>query len=381
MKLEETKSFRQFLRAMLRIGAIGFGGGSALIPVIEREIVDKQKLDEKANIDKDVIVASITPGALPVEVAAAIGSRGFGKKGMVGGAVMIALPGTLLSILLVTILSVFQEQIISIVNIVSLLVSVYIIYLLFSYLRNILKEYGADSKKRKYKTLLLMLGVYALSFWFSTIQVLAAAFLAVFFIGGYHKKDTGKDRHGCGKQPQRANWHQIFTDVGAWLCFFLLLTLPAVFAHRAALPFIGEGVLSAWASFGGGDAYLTIADGFFVANGAVTQQQYYSHIVPVVNMLPGSILCKTLSAVGYYIGWNLSGSAGISLLFALAGFGCSVAASCSFFMVVHHLYDYFIKMRFFQVVRRWIRPIIGGLLIKVMVTLCYQNILLLQGLF
>lgn len=67
---------------MGKIGCIGFGGGSALIPVIEEEIVKKQKLDTRENLDKDIIVASITPGALPVEIAASVGKRNFGRAGM-----------------------------------------------------------------------------------------------------------------------------------------------------------------------------------------------------------------------------------------------------------------------------------------------------------
>ena len=54
------KKFRRFLRSMFYIGCIGFGGGSALIPIIEQEIAEKQGLDAKQNIDKDVVVASIT---------------------------------------------------------------------------------------------------------------------------------------------------------------------------------------------------------------------------------------------------------------------------------------------------------------------------------
>ena len=71
----EVSRSGQFIRSMFRIGCIGFGGGSALIPVIEKEIVERQGIDTKQNIDKDVIVASITPGALPVEIAASIGRQ------------------------------------------------------------------------------------------------------------------------------------------------------------------------------------------------------------------------------------------------------------------------------------------------------------------
>ena len=126
------KKFRRFLQSMFYIGCIGFGGGSALIPIIEQEIAEKQGLDAKQNIDKDVVVASITPGALPVEIAASIGRRGFGRQGMIAGAVMMALPGTVLTVLLVTILSVFQEQILNVVQMVSVVVSAFIIYMLMA---------------------------------------------------------------------------------------------------------------------------------------------------------------------------------------------------------------------------------------------------------
>ena len=105
----------------------------------------------------------------------------------------------------------------------------------------------------------------------------------------------------------------------------------------------------------------------------VTSQQYYNHIVPAVNVLPGSILCKTLAAVGYYMGWNLTGNFMVGILFSIAGFACSVAASCSFFMLAYHLYDYLTTLQVFRIIRKWIRPIIGGLLMKIMVLLCWQS--------
>lgn len=370
--------YRRFLRAMFRIGCVGFGGGSALIPVIERELVDRQGLDQKERIDRDAVVASVTPGALPVEIAAAVGRRGFGAKGMVGGAVMMALPGAMLAILLVTFLSVFQERIFLLVNVISIAASVYIIRLLLSCLRGIMEEYGADSKKRKYQTLLLMTGVCVLSFWFSTIAVLVMAFAGVFLISGCRSRGSSVQTVGVKRGGNR---RAIRKDVCVWAVFLLLLTMPAMLANPQAAEFFGKGILSVWTSFGGGDAYLTIAEGFFVESQAVSAHQYYSCIVPAVNILPGSILCKTLSAVGYYVGWNLSGSVAEGLLFAMGGFGCSIAASCALFIVVWHLYDYLDGLRFFQVVRRWIRPMIGGLLIKVMIKLISQNLTLIQSFF
>ena len=86
-------SLKQFLLSMVKVGCIGFGGGSALIPVIEDEIITRQQLDTKENYDQDVVVASITPGALPVELAASLGKRNFGSRGMLLAALSMALPG------------------------------------------------------------------------------------------------------------------------------------------------------------------------------------------------------------------------------------------------------------------------------------------------
>ena len=74
-----TELFSTFLLNILKIGCLGFGGGSALIPIFEDVFVGENKLDTKENFDKDIIVASLTPGALPIEIASSIGKRNFGN--------------------------------------------------------------------------------------------------------------------------------------------------------------------------------------------------------------------------------------------------------------------------------------------------------------
>lgn len=91
--------------SMLRIGTIGFGGGNALIPVIEKEVVENGKLVTKREYDEDVVAACITPGALPVEIAAGIGQRLGGPAGMLVAASMMALPGALFTVLILAVLT------------------------------------------------------------------------------------------------------------------------------------------------------------------------------------------------------------------------------------------------------------------------------------
>ena len=58
---------------MFKIGCVGFGGGTALIPIIEEEVVDKAGIITEEEYNKEVMIASLTPGALPFELAGGLG--------------------------------------------------------------------------------------------------------------------------------------------------------------------------------------------------------------------------------------------------------------------------------------------------------------------
>ena len=53
---------RGLMQAMLRVGVIGFGGGNALIPVMEKEFVTKKPYVTKEEYDEAVLAASIRLG-------------------------------------------------------------------------------------------------------------------------------------------------------------------------------------------------------------------------------------------------------------------------------------------------------------------------------
>ena len=57
MKAEIQKELK-LMASIFKIGVVGFGGGTALIPVIEREVVEDQKIVEKSEYDKDVLYRS-----------------------------------------------------------------------------------------------------------------------------------------------------------------------------------------------------------------------------------------------------------------------------------------------------------------------------------
>ncbi len=112
----------------------------------------------------------------------------------------------------------------------------------------------------------------------------------------------------------------------------------------------------------------------FVSTKTLTEVQFYSHLVPVANVLPGSILCKILTGVGYYFGYNLAGSQLDGVVVAIAGFGVSVAASGMIFCLISWLYQSFEEISVFRSISKWIRPIIGGLLLNVMLSMVRENL-------
>lgn len=425
-------SLKQFLCSMLKVGCIGFGGGSALIPVIEDEIITKQRLDKKENYDQDVVVASITPGALPVELAASLGKRNFGSKGMLLAALAMALPGAFVAVLLLSVFSTMQAEFLTQIEIASIGVSSFIMYLLTCYITNVMKQCHDENTRRLTRAIIIMVIVMLLAFGkniyklleiegtpifsVSTFHILLAAFFFILYTRGQlNWKHILISALLCGiyllgygkaglisnvfviriteilmlalavygvswnikksKKRYPVNKRAIVNDVAVWFVIFVICSLPAViFYFPEAMAFIRNGIVSAIMSFGGGDAYLTVAEGLFVESDMITESQYFGQIVTVVNILPGSILCKTLAGVGYYLGFNTTGSMGTGIVFAVLGFVCSIAVSCGFFAIIYHTYDSLNSLHVFRLISRWIRPIIAGLLVNIMLSLCNQNI-------
>lgn len=85
---ELTKLFLIFFK----IGAFTFGGGYAMIPLIEEEIVNKNKWIEEEEFLDIIALAQSIPGALAVNTAVYIGYRKFGFRGAITACLGAVLP-------------------------------------------------------------------------------------------------------------------------------------------------------------------------------------------------------------------------------------------------------------------------------------------------
>lgn len=97
----------KFFMTCNKIGAFTLGGGYAMIPIMEREFVDKNQWMDRQEFMDIMVVAQTTPGIFAVDMASHIGYKLRGVWGGIVGAVGIALP----SIIAIMIIAMFFHNI------------------------------------------------------------------------------------------------------------------------------------------------------------------------------------------------------------------------------------------------------------------------------
>lgn len=82
----------QLFLTFMKIGAFTFGGGWAMISIIQREVVEKHKWLETDEFLDLLAVAQSLPGILAVNIAVSVGDKLRGLKGSLASAVGTILP-------------------------------------------------------------------------------------------------------------------------------------------------------------------------------------------------------------------------------------------------------------------------------------------------
>ena len=78
--------------SFFKIGAFTFGGGWAMIPLIEREVVDKQNWIKREDFVDALAIAQSLPGVLAVNISILIGNKLRGLKGCLTATLGTILP-------------------------------------------------------------------------------------------------------------------------------------------------------------------------------------------------------------------------------------------------------------------------------------------------
>ena len=184
---------------MLKIGLFTFGGGYAMIHLLENEFVSKKKWIEEDEFMDLVAIAESTPGPIAINCSTYIGY----KKEKILGAVLATLGMCIPSFTIIFLISLFFNQFLSIGWVASAFkgIQVCVVFLILSAGVKMLKK----MKKKPFNlivmsaTFLCMVafGVFAVSFS-SIFYILISGFvgLLIYLIGYLKSKKSPEQKEG-----------------------------------------------------------------------------------------------------------------------------------------------------------------------------------------
>lgn len=106
--MKNNKTLQLFL-TFLKIGAFTFGGGYAMIPLIQREIVDRKAWLAKDDLLDIVAIAETTPGPIAINTATFVGYRVAGIWGAIVSTLGVVLPSFWIIVLIAMLFRNFKD--------------------------------------------------------------------------------------------------------------------------------------------------------------------------------------------------------------------------------------------------------------------------------
>ncbi len=172
MSENKSKSLIELFLTFLKIGAFTFGGGYAMVALLENEFVEKKKWIDKAEFLDIVAIAESTPGPVAINSATYIGYRNAGVLGSVVATLAVSLP----SFVIIYVISLFFDAFIALewVGYAFSGIQVCVVYLILRAGLSMIKD-----MKRDKTSIFIFIAVLVLSLLFS---ILSFSFSSVFFI-------------------------------------------------------------------------------------------------------------------------------------------------------------------------------------------------------
>ena len=89
---EKLKSCWILFKVFFKIGLFTFGGGYAMLPIIQKEIIEKHKWISEEDMLDIVAIAESTPGPIAINAATFVGYKTAGVLGALFATVGLAIP-------------------------------------------------------------------------------------------------------------------------------------------------------------------------------------------------------------------------------------------------------------------------------------------------
>jgi len=170
--MKKGKLILQLFLTMLKIGAFTFGGGYAMIALLENEFVEKKKWLDKDEFLNIAAIAESTPGPIAINSATYIGYKNAGVLGSVFATLGVCIP----SFVIIYIISLFFDTFLTLTYVEYAFrgIQVCVVYLILSAGIKMLKQ-----MERNAFNIIVICATYLCKVMFS---VLAVNFSTVFYI-------------------------------------------------------------------------------------------------------------------------------------------------------------------------------------------------------
>ena len=190
--MEKRKGYLSLFLTMLKIGLFTFGGGYAMIALLENEFVEKKKWIEKDEFLDVAAIAESTPGPIAINAATYIGYKNAGMIGSMIATLGICIP----SFIIIYTISLFFDAFLSLTLVAYAFkgIQICVVYLILTAGLKML----AHMKKNAFNmiiistTLICMVMFSLFAVKFSTIfyiMISGACGVAVYLLGKIRKEE------------------------------------------------------------------------------------------------------------------------------------------------------------------------------------------------
>ena len=190
--MKKTKEYLSLFLTMLKIGLFTFGGGYAMIALLENEFVAKKKWIEKDEFLDVAAIAESTPGPIAINAATYIGFKNAGIVGSIIATLGICIP----SFVIIYAISLFFDAFLSLTLVAYAFkgIQICVVYLILSAGLRMLKQ----MKKTAFNVIIIsatvicmvVLSLFAVKFSTIFYILISGAFgVVVYFLGKLKKEE------------------------------------------------------------------------------------------------------------------------------------------------------------------------------------------------
>lgn len=170
--MNKSKEYLSLFLTMLKIGLFTFGGGYAMIALLENEFVAKKKFLEKDEFLNMAAIAESTPGPIAINAATYIGYKNAGVIGSIIATLGICIP----SFVIIYAISLFFDAFLSLTLVAYAFkgIQICVIYLIFSAGLKMLKQ----MKKNAFNIIIISITIICMV----VFSLFSVKFSTIFYI-------------------------------------------------------------------------------------------------------------------------------------------------------------------------------------------------------